>query len=138
MATAKSQAKSKTPTRPSAETQPKAEAQPQAATERTDVLTLAEAAAFLRVKQEDLAELAERNGVPAQKIATEWRFLRLALEYWLGGKQFHGKEINQAANPLEPEVGFKEALLAQWGIFPDYKDLQEQLAYHKAFREAYR
>src|SRR5437660_941372 len=48
-----------------------------------DILTLAEAASLLRVEEAPLAELAAQGAVPAQKIGTEWRFLREALVDWL-------------------------------------------------------
>ena len=48
-----------------------------------EVLTLEEAAAFLRVPEASLTALAVKNAVPAQEIAGEWRFLRRALVDWL-------------------------------------------------------
>ena len=48
-----------------------------------EVLTLAEAAAFLRVPEEALTELLDRRAIPAQKIGGEWRFLKRALVDWL-------------------------------------------------------
>jgi excisionase family DNA binding protein len=50
-----------------------------------EVLTLAEAARFLRVSETDLVQLAESYDIPGRKIGSEWRFLKLALESWLGG-----------------------------------------------------
>jgi excisionase family DNA binding protein len=50
------------------------------------VLTLAEAARFLRVKKAVLQKLVEQGRVPARKIGDEWRFFRGALETWLSGK----------------------------------------------------
>ncbi|MBM4089682.1 MAG: helix-turn-helix domain-containing protein [Planctomycetes bacterium] len=48
-----------------------------------EVLTLAEAAAFLRVAEEQLGELAAQQEIPGRQIGGEWRFLRLALANWL-------------------------------------------------------
>jgi excisionase family DNA binding protein len=48
-----------------------------------DVLTLSEAAAYLRVSADALSDLAANRGVPAQKIGGEWRFLKRALADWL-------------------------------------------------------
>lgn len=48
-----------------------------------EVLTLAEAAAYLRVAEEHLAEFAARQDIPGREIAGEWRFLRTALAHWL-------------------------------------------------------
>jgi excisionase family DNA binding protein len=61
----------------------------------TDVLTLAEAAAYLRVQEEDLLRLLSEQGLPGRQIGQDWRFLRAALQDWLrtpqsapGGKDF--------------------------------------------------
>lgn len=48
-----------------------------------DVLTLAEAASYLRVPEEEVLRLAEQRDIPAQKIGGEWRFLKRALGHWL-------------------------------------------------------
>ena len=48
-----------------------------------DVLTLEEAAAYLRVSPEDVDELATRRDLPARKIGDQWRFHRAALVEWL-------------------------------------------------------
>lgn len=81
--------------------------------ERT-VLTLAEAAEFLRLSPSTISRLAETEGLPGRKIGDEWRFLREALEDWLRRK-----------NP-------KEVLLDQRGALTDDPYVQELLAsvYH--------
>lgn len=48
-----------------------------------EVLTLAEAASFLRVPQADIAALVERQELPGRRIGKEWRFLKSALADWL-------------------------------------------------------
>src|SRR2546423_1438910 len=48
-----------------------------------EVLTLQEAASFLRVPEDGLLRLAEQRDVPAQRIGGEWRFLKRALGHWL-------------------------------------------------------
>ena len=50
-----------------------------------EVVTLDEAATFLRVEAPALAELAERGKVPGRKLGGEWRFSRRALLDWLAG-----------------------------------------------------
>lgn len=47
------------------------------------VLTLREAAAFLRVSQASLEHLAEDGEVPGMMVDGKWRFTRQALEDWL-------------------------------------------------------
>src|SRR5437867_3705060 len=41
----------------------------------TEVLTLAEAAAYLRVSEADVVRLAQQQDLPGRLIGTEWRFL---------------------------------------------------------------
>lgn len=48
-----------------------------------EVLTLREAAAYLRVSEDEVLELAERSELPGRRIGHEWRFLKEALGDWL-------------------------------------------------------
>ncbi len=48
-----------------------------------EILTLEEAAAYLRVPEDALRQLAGEGAVPARKIGEEWRFLKRALNGWL-------------------------------------------------------
>src|SRR3954471_19978989 len=52
-------------------------------TQREDVLTSAEAAAYLRVPEAALLQLMNEEAIPARKIGGEWRFLKKALDDWL-------------------------------------------------------
>jgi excisionase family DNA binding protein len=47
------------------------------------VLTLPEAAAFLRVSEAALLLLAANREVPGRRIGSEWRFSKTALQDWL-------------------------------------------------------
>jgi excisionase family DNA binding protein len=58
-------------------------AQPQGQ-ETPEILTVPEAAAFLRVKEETLRELARQGKIPCGKVGGEWRFSRRALLRMLG------------------------------------------------------
>jgi excisionase family DNA binding protein len=49
----------------------------------TDVLTLAEAAAYLKVAEPEVARLAQSRELPARMVGTEWRFLKSAIQTWL-------------------------------------------------------
>lgn len=53
--------------------------------EVSEILTLSEAAAFIRVSEKTLGEMARARRIPSQKVGREWRFLRNALEDWLVG-----------------------------------------------------
>ncbi len=98
----------------------------EATTER--VLTLAEAAAFLRVSDAALADKAAAGKVPAQQIGGEWRFLQRALVDWL----YAGISANGAPRA---EPGSKEAALKVFGIFKD-DDMDARLTEMRALREA--
>jgi excisionase family DNA binding protein len=74
-----------------------------------DVLTLSEAAAYLRVAESDLKRLAERRVLPGRQIAGEWRFLRAGLQDWLRAP--------------EPGSG-TDALLALAGVWRDDPDIE--------------
>jgi len=50
-----------------------------------EVMTLPEAAAFLRLGEAQLERSAAKSEVPARRIAGQWRFSRAALLTWLDG-----------------------------------------------------
>jgi excisionase family DNA binding protein len=47
------------------------------------VLTLSEAAAYLRVAESHVQHLAETRSLPGREIGGEWRFLKAGLQDWL-------------------------------------------------------
>lgn len=50
-----------------------------------EIFNRTEAAAFIRVSEKTLGEMARTRRIPSQKVGREWRFLRRALEAWLVG-----------------------------------------------------
>lgn len=48
-----------------------------------EVLNLAEAAAYLRLSQDEVAELVTRQDLPGRRIGNEWRFHKQGLVNWL-------------------------------------------------------
>jgi excisionase family DNA binding protein len=74
-----------------------------------EVLTLAEAAAYSRVPEADVLQVVSTQGLPARKIGQEWRFLKIALQRWLGAAQG------------------KTGLLSQLGAAKDDPYLEEML-----------
>jgi len=48
-----------------------------------DVLTLAEAAAYLRVPEAEVVRLVRQQDLPGRLLGDEWRFLKSALQDWL-------------------------------------------------------
>jgi Helix-turn-helix domain len=56
---------------------------PDGAAPPTEVMTLPEAAAFLRLEEAQLERSAANSEVPARRVAGQWRFSRAALLAWL-------------------------------------------------------
>jgi excisionase family DNA binding protein len=48
----------------------------------SDVMTLAETAAFLRVSEHDVRQMADEGKLPARRVSGQWRFLKSALLEW--------------------------------------------------------
>ena len=48
-----------------------------------EVLTLAEAAAFLQLGEQDVLRMVWTHGLPARQVRTQWRFPRKAVQDWL-------------------------------------------------------
>ena len=57
------------------------------ATEPNDVMTLAEAAAYLRVSENDVVGAVTTQGLPARMIGGEWRFTKAAILQWMSVSQ---------------------------------------------------
>lgn len=77
--------------------------EPRTASTSQEILTLSEAAAYLRVAEDVLLRIAEEGTVPARKVGQEWRFLKPALQAWLyreGGPE--GRRVRWV--PLVPEI----------------------------------
>jgi excisionase family DNA binding protein len=74
------------------------------------VLTLSEAAAYLRVAESQVQRLAEIRALPGRQIGGEWRFLKAGLQDWLRA----------------PGAGSgKEAFLALAGTWRDDPDIEQ-------------
>ena len=76
------------------------------------VLTLAEAAAYLRVSESAVLNMVREQGLPARQIGTEWRILQSALEDWLRTPAWKSS---------------KEALMGMAGAWKDDPYLDEML-----------
>jgi len=48
-----------------------------------EVLTLAEAAAYLRLPEEEVRRVVREQDLPARQVGEEWRFLKAAIQDWL-------------------------------------------------------
>ena len=73
-----------------------------------EVMTLEEAARFLRVSPAELAQLADWREVPGRRVGAYWRFSRTALLAWLAGDW----RATAAAVPQPPQT----APLTQMGL----------------------
>lgn len=62
-----------------------------------EVLTLAEAAAYLRVTEEEVEELAARGEFPGRVIRGQWRFLKVAVQDWLRSAPSQKEKLMQVA-----------------------------------------
>lgn len=61
-----------------------------------DVLTLEEAASYLRLPQDTLARQAAEGNIPGRRIEDSWRFLKTALDDWLRRQDTRTILIQQA------------------------------------------
>ncbi len=48
-----------------------------------EVLTLSEAAAYLRVPEPEVIQMVKQQNLPGRLIGEQWRFLKSALQDWL-------------------------------------------------------
>jgi excisionase family DNA binding protein len=77
-----------------------------------EVLTLAEAAAYLRLPEREVIAAASTQGLPGRLVGGEWRFLKSAVQQWLS--------VSQPTAEMR-----KAAQLAMAGIFKDDPDLEQ-------------
>ena len=63
---------------------PQTQSQPASANSDFDkVLTLAEAAAYLRFPEADVLRLVDEQALPARRLGNQWRFLKEAIRDWM-------------------------------------------------------
>jgi excisionase family DNA binding protein len=77
-----------------------------------EVLTLAEAAAYLRLPEEEVVRLAQVQDLPGRLAGLEWRFLKTAIQQWLSTPALKTN---------------KDALMALAGIWKDDPYVEEEL-----------
>jgi excisionase family DNA binding protein len=70
-----------------------------------EILTLKEAAAFLRVDLLILKDMLRRQEVPGRRIGVYWRFSRSALRAWLAGADVDTAELFAAPPAVSGTVG---------------------------------
>jgi hypothetical protein len=83
-----------------------------------DVLTLAEAAAYLRLAEKDVIAAASAQGLPGRMVAGEWRFFKGAIQQWLSVSQ-PTAEMRKAA---------QLALIERYKDDAGWEELREEIA----------
>jgi excisionase family DNA binding protein len=71
-------------------------------TSPSEVMTLAEAAAFLRLDEPRLSGAAHAGELPAVRIGGEWRFSRRALLDWLAGSLSASQSASGSPSASQP------------------------------------
>src|SRR5262245_36439737 len=82
-----------------------------------EVLTLAEAAAYLRLAEKDVIEAVSSLGLPGRLINGEWRFLKTAIQQWLSVGQPTAQRRNAAM----------QAMAGAWKDDPYLEDIVEEI-----------
>jgi excisionase family DNA binding protein len=108
------------PQTPNAEVAPASPLANDRGREPGEVLTLAEAAAYLRLTESDVLRWVHEQGLPGRQVGSEWRFLKAAIQDWLSTGSPSALQAN------------KEAWLSLAGAWKDDPDLE------KIVEEAYR
>jgi excisionase family DNA binding protein len=78
-----------------------------------EILTLAEAAAFLRIPESEIIRQVSAQGLPGRLLGAEWRFPKAAILEWLAVKPTFEQR--------------KAAILAAAGTFKDDPDLEDMV-----------
>jgi excisionase family DNA binding protein len=97
---------------PRSKPKPRSRPEPASPVAWPEVLTLAEAAAYLRVSEAQIMNMVGPRGLPGRLVGSEWRFSRAALQQWLG-------------SPVVPSS--RESLLALTGSWKGDPHAEEML-----------
>jgi excisionase family DNA binding protein len=66
------------------------------------IMTITEAADYLRVSRSSLYKLAQGGKIPCQKVGRHWRFHRVTLENWISRPwDFKDMQLIQANSQLK-------------------------------------
>jgi len=85
-----------------------------------EVLTLAEAAAYLRLPEDDVLRMVREQGLHGRQVGAEWRFLKSAIDDWLrtGPRPKSNKEA-------------WDAVVGIWKDDPTVDQLREEIARYR-------
>src|SRR5215475_9140956 len=79
-----------------------------------ELLTTAEAAAYLRLRERKLYELVADRQIPCTKVTGKWLFSRADLDHWLLAGMVRPPGV--LATELPPIVGGSHDPLLQWAL----------------------
>jgi excisionase family DNA binding protein len=68
-----------------------------------EIMTIGEAAAYLRISISSLYKLAQEGRIPCQKVGRHWRFRREAIDRWL--EQRHPLQSRISKDDPDTEKG---------------------------------
>jgi len=76
-------------------------------TDLPEIMTIGEAAQFLRISSSSLYKLAQDGRIPCQKVGRHWRFHRETLLHWVAGQKSPiplaaSGELSNAVKPAQP------------------------------------
>jgi len=75
-----------------------------------EVLTLAEAAAYLRVPEAGILTAVAQQQLPGRKILDQWRFLKSALDDWLRRPPSQGENLRRLIGAWKDDPYLDEML----------------------------
>jgi excisionase family DNA binding protein len=75
-----------------------------------EVLTLPEAAEYLRLPEAEVLRLVDQQELPARRAANEWRFFKAAIQRWLSTSVRAREGIWAAAGSLKDDPYLEEML----------------------------
>lgn len=91
-----------------------------------EVLTIEEAASYLRLPKETIEEEAAYGKIPGRRIKDTWRFLKAAIDNWLQGYNNSNKSEEK---PTRRQVSKEELAAAAQLMLADYTHDTELTAF---------
>src|SRR5438876_1012714 len=77
---------------PRTKPKPESNARPAGNGIASEVLTLSEAAAYLRLPEQEVLRMVREHNLPARQAGTDWRFFKTAVQQWLSEPLSKGKK----------------------------------------------
>ena len=74
----------------------------------SEVLTLPEAAAYLRVDENRVLQMAKQGALPGRRLGDEWRFFKAALQDWLSNVPNDKEKLMELAGAWKEDPYLEE------------------------------